>query len=79
MEVQLTDERTNRYTDIQRETIILRNIVRRGIKRTKQKLLFLHATLLLDLIYVPNKYYKIILNSMGVMVCAIFGIRETNT
>ena len=41
MEVQLTDERTDRYADIQRETIILRNIVRRGIKRTKSKVTFL--------------------------------------
>ena len=28
-------------------------------KRTKQELSFLHATLLLDLIYVPTKYYQI--------------------
>ena len=30
----------------------------------EQELSFLHATLLLDLIYVPIKYYQIISNSM---------------
>ena len=35
-------------------------------KITKQELSFLHATCLLDLIYIPTKYYQIISNSMGV-------------
>ena len=34
------------------------------IKRTKQESSFLHVTLLLDLIYVPSKYYQIISDSM---------------
>ena len=32
----------------------------RGDKYIKQELSYLHATLLLDLIYVPTKYYQII-------------------
>ena len=38
-------------------------------KRTEQELSFLHATLLLDLIYVPSIYYQFTSNSMGVMAC----------
>ena len=33
---------------------------------------FLHATLLLDLIYDPIKYYQIISKSMGVIACTRF-------
>ena len=36
-------------------------------KKIKQELYFLHMTLLLDLIYVPTKYYQIMSNRMGVM------------
>ena len=80
MEVQLTNERTDRYTDTQRETIILCKYREAGYKKGhKKKLPFLHSTLLLDLIYVPNKYYQIILNNMVVMVCTIFGIKEIST
>ena len=39
-------------------------------KRTKQELSLLHVTLLLDLIYVPTKYYQIFSNSIGVMACS---------
>ena len=39
----------------------------RGDKYVKQELFFLHAPLLLDLIYVPTKYYQIFSNSVGVM------------
>ena len=38
-----------------------------GLKNQEQKLSFLHATLLLDLIYVPTKNYQIISISEGVM------------
>ena len=41
-------------------------------KRTKQELSFLHVTLLLDLIYIPPKYYQIISDSMGVIACTRF-------
>ena len=44
-------------------------------KRTKQELSFLHVTLLLDLIYVPPKYYQIISDSMGVIACTTFQIQ----
>ena len=47
----------------------------RGDKYIKQELSFLHATLLLDLIYVPTKYYQIISNSMGVMACTRFWLQ----
>ena len=41
----------------------------------KQKLSFLHAILLLDLINVPTKYYQIISHSMGVMTCTRFQLQ----
>ena len=44
-------------------------------KGTKQEVSFLHATLLLNLIYVPPKYYQIISNSMGVMTCTRFRLQ----
>ena len=44
----------------------------RGDKYIEQELSFLHVTLLLDLIYVPTKYYQIISNSIGVMSCIRF-------
>ena len=43
---------------------------------TEQKLSFLHATLLLDLIYVPTKHYKVISNSIGVTACTRFRHRD---
>ena len=43
-------------------------------KRTKQELSFFHVILLLDLIYVPLKYYQIISDNMGVIVCTRFQI-----
>ena len=47
----------------------------RGGKYMKQELSFLHATLLLDLKYVPTKYYQIISNSIGVMACTRFRLQ----
>ena len=47
-------------------------------KRTKQELSFLHVTLLLDLIYVPPKYYQIISDSMGYSLHKISDPRETD-
>ena len=44
-------------------------------KRTEQRLSFLLATLLLDLIYVPTIFYQIISNSMGVMACTGFQLQ----
>ena len=44
-------------------------------KRTKQELSFSHVTLLLDLIYVPPKYYQIISDSMGVIACTRFQLQ----
>ena len=41
-------------------------------KRKTQELFFLHATRLLDLIYIPIKYYQIISNRMGVISCTKF-------
>ena len=41
-------------------------------KRTKQELSFLHVTPVLDLMYVPPKYYQIISDSMGVIACTRF-------
>ena len=38
-------------------------------KKTEQKLSFLHATLLLYLIYVPTQNDQVISNSLGVMAC----------
>ena len=54
--------------------IRLRNSFRGdNLKKKRTKILsFLHMTLLLDLIYVPTKYYQIISNSTGVMVCTRF-------
>ena len=46
-------------------------------KRTKKKLSFLHATFLLDLIYVPIKYYQITSNSMVVKACTRFRFQGT--
>ena len=40
--------------------------------KKKKELSFLHVTLLLGLIFVPTKYYKIISNSMEVMACTRF-------
>ena len=47
----------------------------RGDKYIKQKLSILHATLVLDLIYVPTKYYQIISNNMGVIACTTFQLK----
>ena len=41
-------------------------------KRTEKKLSFLHATLLLDLPYVPAIYYQFTSNGMGIIACARF-------
>ena len=38
-----------------------------GVKKSREPKSFLCATLLLDLIYVPIKYYQVISNSMGFM------------
>ena len=46
-------------------------------RRTQQDLSFLHAILLLDLIYVPINYYQILSNSMGVMACRKFWLQGT--
>ena len=46
-------------------------------KKTKQKLSFLHETLLLDPIYVPMKYYQIISNSIGVKPAQDFWFQGT--
>ena len=43
-------------------------------KSTEQKLSFLYATLLLNLIYVPTKY-QIISSSMGVIACTGFRLQ----
>ena len=39
---------------------------------------FLRATFVLDLLYVPIKYYLIIPNSMGVIACIIFRVMGDN-
>ena len=41
-------------------------------KRTEQELPFFHATLLLELNYVPTIFYQITSNSTGVMACTRF-------
>ena len=38
-------------------------------RKKNKEMTFLHVILLLDLIYVPTKYYQIISNSIGVMAC----------
>ena len=49
--------------------------IRLGQIATEQELSFLHVTLLLDLIYVPTKYYHIISSSIGVMACTRFRLQ----
>ena len=44
-------------------------------KRTKQELSFLYATLLLDLIYVPTKYYQISQTVWELWHAQDFGLR----
>ena len=47
----------------------------RGDTYIKQELYFLQTKPLLDLIYIPTKYYQIISNSIGVMASQDFDFR----